>query len=96
MSPSGLDAVLPTTCRIVQYRLPDRYEGDPTPRWRPAVVTNPFGKLANMTVFLDGMNDLNPGDPLVGHRGIVVGALLCVGSASQGTEPGDWRWPPRA
>lgn len=86
----------PTIGRIVHYRLPDRYEGDN--RWRPAMVVNSFDGTthnANLTVFLDGLNDVRDAN-LIESVGLRVGLFLSVGSASEGEKPGNWRWPPVA
>lgn len=83
--------MVPSVGRIVQYRLPARWEGDE--RWRPAIMVNVFGKLANLSVFLDGMNDLD--DKELDKLGVIRGSILSVGSRHEGETPDCWRWPPK-
>jgi len=89
----------PSIGRIVHYRLPDRYEGGPE-RWRPAIVVQEFGELANLTVFLDGLNDGTTPEDVKALRESGLDCALhgqCAsrGSAAEGTGVGEWRWPPR-
>lgn len=87
----------PTIGSVVHYLL--------TPHEvRPAIITAVFksdgypgGYGCNMTVFLDIANDFvewrrkeHPSSLLVEGRD----AFAC--SATQGDEPGCWRWPPRS
>lgn len=87
--------------RVVQYRLPERYEGEQE-RWRPATAVNVFpgteGNMANLTVMLDGLNDAREASDVEDLNAVgtlYTHALLSVGSAREGTKPGEWRWPPR-
>lgn len=89
----------PSIARILHYHLPPRFDGDV--RWRPAFVVNEFGNgLVNLTVFLDGLNDAQDqadADAIEACGTVQSGFLfLSVGSAQEGTGPGEWRWPPRA
>ena len=69
--------------------------------WRPAIVTSVHGdgSLGNLTIFLDALNDtrLIDVDDLtkIGVE-VIDEAHASVGSAMEGSEPGCWRWPPRA
>ena len=94
----------PTLGRIVHYRLPDLsdYFAGAVVRWRPAIVVNvhdhePVGQGArlNLTVFLDGLDEaIDKNDPLWEDDGF-GGVFLSVKCAAEGTDPGNWRWPPR-
>lgn len=76
--------------RPVFYCLPERFDGDR--RWRPALIVNDLfadGSIANLSVFLDGANDLRDGKAILG--GPVYGLILSVSSAKQGDGPGNWK-----
>lgn len=88
----------PSIGRKVHYRLPVACGPD---EWRGAEVVQVFdGGRCNLTVFLDQANDSRHYDHVdaMTEQGMSlhgVGFLAAVGSAEEGTEPGNWRWPPR-
>lgn len=91
-----------TVGRIVHYRLPYSGTYADVEAWRPAIVTNAFpgSAHANMRVLLDPANDLRPEYGLeAAVKGVgadLEGIDLNAYSATEGTGPGNWRWPPRA
>lgn len=91
-----------TIGRTVHYKLPPRWEGDTEERLRPATVVNVFPAsggppMANLTVTLDALNDLRDGRAaLEGLGQVVAEAFLAVGSAHEGEDAGEWRWPARS
>ncbi len=76
----------PSIGRVVHYVLtddqfPQKIEKNPH---RPALIVNavPNAMIANLTVFLDGMND---GD----KKSFSLGSI----HYSENHEPGTWHWP---
>lgn len=75
-----------------------RIDARSTPeRWRPAIVTQMFDGLPyiNATVFLDGLNDARHAREghlaLADSLRLIDDAHAVIGSASEGTGPGQWR-----
>ena len=87
----------PTLGRIVHYLLPSEFGHE---AWRPAIVVNgPWDGRVNLSVMLDGANDLGSSEKVeaLNQVGTLTGPgpVLSVGSAREGVEPGCWCWPPR-
>jgi hypothetical protein len=81
--------------RIVHYVLADGQH-------RPAIIVAAFHARANLTVFIDQMNDYNPGSMnmntnlMPSGSAFLAGGTLAVGSAHQDEETkaaGTWHWP---
>lgn len=76
--------------RIVHYvlRAEDCNRAESEGQHRAAIVTNAFNGLANLTVFLDGVNDGPPRDSTGNAR-------VYSRAQSDSHEPGTWHWPER-
>lgn len=100
----------PSIGRLVHYRLPDEFGLDEWRAAMVVQIFESDVVRCNLTVYFDALNDMNWAPKKVALRKLgvswpeaAVGDLTipsmvfqgAVGSAHEGTEPGDWRWPPR-
>lgn len=85
-----------TEGRIVHFVLPASRCFKNELQHRPAIVVNAWGNgrdaseeasAANLVVFVDGSNDVDPAEPFVMWK---TSALYDAGGA-----PGTWHWPER-